>query len=167
LTNEYIHGIIRYNQKQGERQMTERILLGKVKDNFNNGSRCYVAGEFIYLHKASWDCDWYWGFGYLSDKYKRLHTHFDGNFLQGSEYAHEIFESTKITDDEWWVIRDLFIQAYALRKTAEVYRYGGHQTFKEGVTNIIKNEEMCTKLNADLKLVLDKIWNMLVKIDNK
>ena len=81
--------------------------------------------------------------------------------------ASDLFESTNITDEEWWVIRDLFVQAYALRKAAEVYRYGGHQTTVHGVTDIIKNEERAAQINADLAKVLDTVWDAVCKAVNK
>jgi hypothetical protein len=42
----------------------EKILLG-----YNNN-------EPIYLSPPSWDCGWYWGFGYLGNK--NCHYHVDG-----------------------------------------------------------------------------------------
>ena len=46
-----------------------------------------VDGEKIYLSAPSWDCGWYWGFGYLGNN--NCHYHVDGlkkeekyNFLE-------------------------------------------------------------------------------------
>jgi hypothetical protein len=135
-----------------------KILLGKVRDDYKGN---HVAGEKIYLSKHSWDCGWYWGFGYVGNK--DLHTHFDSAFLTSETDIKKIFEETKITQSEWWLLRDLFIQAYALKNCAEVYRYGGHQTSKTGITDIIKNDELAKQLNKDLETVLNKIWEMLIK----
>ena len=46
-----------------------KVYLGKTKDD--NSS--------VYLEGFSWDCDWYWGGGYLGNR--SFHTHFDGCFL--------------------------------------------------------------------------------------
>ena len=134
--------------------------LGKIKDDYS-----HAAGESIYLEKHSWDCNWYWGFGYISNgriHLGRMHTHFDSVFLNNAPYnIEEIFKSTKITQDQWWTLRDLFIQAYALKECAKVYHYGGHQITKENITDIIKDEKMENRLNQDLKKVLNKIWEIV------
>lgn len=136
--------------------MAEKVFLGKLKKDAGT----YADGENLFLEKHKWDCGWYWGFGYIGNR--DCHFHFD-SLLEGSaKLASELFEKTNISDKEWWVIRDLFVQAYALRKAAEVYRYGGHQTSAPGVTDLIKNKEMETRLNADLEITLNKLWESVV-----
>ena len=113
----------------------------------------------LYLSKHSWDCGWYWGFGYIGNS--RLHMHIDS--LIGAEYdIRSIFDKgSPITQNQWWIIRDLFTQAYALKKAAEVYQHGGHQTTKPGMTDCIKNLEMAARINKDLETVLDKVWDFV------
>ena len=138
--------------------MTQKILLGKYQN------------ETIYLTKHNWDCDWYWGFGYVGNS--RNHFHIDSMIVGANEpglLASELFDSTWITDKQWWIVRDMFVQAYALKSAAEVYRYGGHQSILKGVTDILRMEGMSSadamikQLNDDLKLVLDTIWNYLLE----
>ena len=114
----------------------------------------------LYLSKHSWDCGWYWGFGYIGNS--RLHMHIDS--LIGAEYdIRSIFdEGSPITQNQWWIIRDLFTQAYALKKAAEIYQHGGHQTTKPGMTDCIKNLEMAARINKDLEIVLNKVWDFIV-----
>ena len=114
----------------------------------------------LYLSKHSWDCGWYWGFGYIGNS--RLHMHIDS--LIGAEYdIRSIFDKgSPITQNQWWIIRDLFTQAYALKKAAEVYQHGGHQTTKPGMTDCIKNLEMAARINKDLEIVLNKVWDFIV-----
>lgn len=114
----------------------------------------------LYLSKHSWSCGWYWGFGYIGNS--RCHIHI--NSLINAEYeVNKIFDKgTKITQDQWWIIRDLFTQAYALQKAAEVYQYGGHQTSKPGITDCIKNLEMAALIDKDLEIVLNKVWDFLL-----
>ena len=144
-----------------------KILLGKLKSDAGTSA----DGENMWLEKHKWDCGWYWGFGYVGNK--NCHFHFDSLLYikdgKGSvKYtASDLFESTKITDKEWWVIRDLFSQAYALQKAAEVYQYGGHQTTVVGTTDIIKNKERADQINADLQKVLDLVWDYTCKAVNK
>lgn len=133
--------------------------LGKIRDDYPGN----VAGESIYLSKHSWDCGWYWGFGYIGNG--RMHTHFDTVFLNDTiTDITDIFKSTRLTQEDWWVLRDLFIQAYSLKQCASVYRIGGHQTDQKGITDIIKNEEMEKQINKDLEIVLNKIWELVENI---
>ena len=127
-----------------------KIWLGKLSSNVD----APASGEAFYLEKHKWDCGWYWAMGYLGNV--NNHFHFN-SFLKDHKLASELFETTNITDDEWWVIRDLFKQAYALKEAAEVYQYGGHQTTRKGVTDILKSEDKAKALNADLKLVLELV----------
>ena len=114
----------------------------------------------LYLSKHSWDCGWYWGFGYIGNN--SCHMHIDS--LMGAEYdIRSIFDKgSPITQNQWWIIRDLFTQAYALKKAAEVYQHGGHQTTKPGITDCIKNLEMAALINKDLEIVLNKVWDFIV-----
>ena len=114
----------------------------------------------LYLSKHSWDCGWYWGFGYIGNN--SCHMHIES--LIGAEYdIRSIFDKgSPITQNQWWIIRDLFTQAYALKKTAEVYQHGGHQTTKPGITDCIKNLEMAALINKDLEIVLNKVWDFIV-----
>lgn len=132
-----------------------KIYIGKLK---SEGNHSIYAGEKLWLSKHTWDCGWYWSLGYIGNK--DLHAHFKV-FLQDTKCASEIFEEQMFTDNEWWVIRDLFAQAYALKKAAEIYKYGGHQTSKRGVTDIIKSEDKADEINADLKAVIDKVWDFM------
>lgn len=129
-----------------------RVLLGTLKED---NTTCYLT-------KHKWDCDWYWGLGYIDNN--NYHTRFDSTFLKVKpKLASEVFSTTNISDSDWWIVRDLFIQAYALKKVAEVYVYGGHQTYEAGTTDIIKDVDMCTRLNRDLEKVLDTLWDFVVE----
>jgi hypothetical protein len=144
-----------------------KILLGKIKSDAGT----YADGENLWLEKHKWDCGWYWGFGYLGNN--RCHFHFDSLlYIKDGKgdvkyCASDLFESTNISDSDWWIIRDLFVQAYALRKAAEVYQYGGHQTKKAGITDLIKNKERADQINADLAKLLDTVWDFACKAVNE
>lgn len=144
-----------------------KLFLGTVTKNYHEKTKkdVFISGEKIYLTKHSWDCSWYWGFGYIGNH--NLHTHFDSCLLTEVYSVDDIFTESPITESEWWIIRDLFIQAYALRKCAEVYHYGGHQTTKKGVTDVIQNKELENKINSDLEIVLNTVWDFIEKALNK
>lgn len=139
----------------------QKVLLGIIRE----GAGTYADGQFVYLTKHQWDCGWYWGFGYLGNS--KTHFHFDSLLKGEAKTASELFSDTKITNKEWWIIRDLFVQAYALQKAAEVYRHGGHQSYQEGLTDMIVDVHMVTRLNHDLEKVLDRLWTYVSEACSK
>lgn len=139
-----------------------KVFLGTTKESFTP-----LPKQRIYIEKHKWDCDWYWGFGYIGNP--SIHTHFDSIFLNGRRFngKHytgdlcdpiEMFIKSRFTKDEWYIIRDLFIQAYGLKKAAEIYQYGGHQINK---AFRFPNEGMSDRINEDLRIILNKVWQRL------
>ena len=137
---------------------TEKVFLGTVKTTDNDHN--LYAGDRIYLSKHSFDCGWYWGFGYIGNS--NLHCHFNKSFLSNSKYCDELFRIPRYTNNQWWVIRDLYIQAYALKDCAEIYTHGGRQISGDD-TKIIQSNDKAKIINDDLEKVLTKVWNLLVK----
>jgi len=133
--------------------MNSRIYLGKIEG----------TGP-IYLSEHSWDCDWYWGFGYLGNKDCHFHIyslidhpgHYDPEWHQVDKH----FDETWLTQDQWWILRDLFIQAYAIRKCADSMLYGGHQTNKAEIHGI-RSKSLNNELNGHLETLLKNIWTLL------
>lgn len=132
----------------------ERVLLGKIKE----GNRLAP----IYLSKHSWDCEWYWGLGYLGNV--NTHFHFSG-YLKGTEWnVASIFTGgTVITQNQWYVICDMFKQAYSIQATAEVYRLGGHICGTNDITTLLRDSNKSAMLNEDLELILDRLWDYIVE----
>ena len=100
---------------------TKRYKLGKVD------------GENIYLSAPSWDCGWYWGFGYLGNN--NCHYHVDG---LGKESNKNMFDAIKehfgntlsphlayAENKRLWTFCELMETFYTLRETAEVLGRGG------------------------------------------
>lgn len=128
--------------------MTGLMNSNKIKlGTYNN--------EVISLTKHTWDCGWYWGMGYVGNR--NCHFHID-TLITGECEVDKIFSETWITQSTWWVIRDLFMQAYSLKSAAETYRHGGHQISKPMITDILKCQSKADGLNDDLKILLDSIW---------
>lgn len=150
------------------------IKLGRTK-----GQR----PESIYLYDFSWDCNWYWGGGYLGNR--DCHFHFDGAFLdvpdrRGHPLGRFItpWDEKKLGDvvvsngcsvwedietflddvpevvsKNWWRIKDLFKQFYAIQSAAEVFRHGGHCTPKDRTDGEIR-KDMELELNRHIRDVI-------------
>jgi hypothetical protein len=133
-------------------------------------------GQKIYLSAPSWDCGWYWGFGYLGNS--QTHYHVDGlktrewydaekkcfqserlNLFDG--FKKHFGNSFKITDKDLWTLSELFETFYTLRKTAEVLGRGGAHLTSNPAAEVIKNPEEVTRIND---VVLPQIFEEIYKI---
>ena len=139
-------------------------LLGKDKE-----------GVYYWLESASWDCDWYWGFGYVEtytnnkcpDKAKDInsHQHFNGLFFNKNKNGYnefkDFFEETTLSDDELWKLLELMKSFYILKDCAELLHLGGAHYTENPCKNIIKNEEEENRIN---KIVLPAIFKEIYSI---
>ena len=141
------------------------FLLGKRKADKKN----------VYLEAPSWDCGWYWGFGYLetytnneSPSLSRdiyTHSHFDGDILNGKSHGFdnfkEYFSETPLTDDEIWTLCDYMQTFYTLRKAAETFRYGGSHYTAQAASEAIKSETIENEIN---KKILPALFDKIIKL---
>lgn len=113
------------------------------KYSFNKfGHKYYLLGidkEGIkyFLEEAHWDCDWYWGGGYVETFSNNRnpvcsmdinsHHHFDLMFLtynkNGFDMFKDFFKETPFTDNEIWKICELMKSFYVAREYSDmIYR---------------------------------------------
>ena len=131
----------------------KHYLLGINKD-----------GEYVWLEKESWDCGWYWGFGYLHtftnnrqpERSKDLssHFHFDTTFLKGPDCCFEMFKNyfkeTVLTKEEIWELCDYMKTFYSLKEVAELFKHGYSRQ-----TERAKVEKIQSETQYDL---VNKVW---------
>lgn len=141
-------------------------LVGETKD-----------GEFVWLESPSWDCNWYWGFGYMETFTNNLHPerargisshqHFEG-FVgfknEKGDYVHHINESpmlksTVLSDKESWELSDLMKQFYTLKDTAAIYHTGNAHLTSGGIDN--KNPAGEKEIN---EVIMPKIFARIIEI---
>ena len=141
----------------------EIYLLGKDKDGIN-----------YWLEEPSWDCDWYWGFGYVEtytnnkrpDMARDInsHQHFDGLFFRKNKCSFDVFKEffveTPFSDDEIWVLLDYMKTFYTLRDTSDLF-HSGYSCF----TSRAKVEEIkeCSKDFYDKinKVILPELFKKI------
>jgi len=128
----------------------KKILLGKV-DN-----------EKIYLSAPSWNCDWYWGFGYIGNK--NCHYHIDGlskdcNLHDG--LINHFGDSLRVQPSTLWTLVELFKTFYTLKETAEVLGHGGVNLIPNPCKDLILNTKEVERIN---KVVLPSIFDEIYKI---
>lgn len=130
---------------------TKRFLIGSV-DNKN-----------IYLSAPSWDCEWYWGFGYLGNK--DCHYHLSSMYSETNMYdalKKHFGDSLTINEDKLWTFCELVRTAYCLKEAAEVIGRGGSHYANNPCADIIKNESETKRINqVVLPAIFDTINSLL------
>jgi len=145
-----------------------KVLLGE-----NNG-------EKIYLSAPSWDCGWYWGFGYLGNR--NCHYHVEGlkkiekyNFEKSvREYEfvnlYDGFKKhfgdtfTVKLDKDIWTLAELFSTMYDLKNIAEVYNRGGAHYTTNPCASLIKNSAEVHRINTVvLPAIFEEIYKILLR----
>lgn len=149
-----------------------------------------AEGTNYWLEEAKWDCGWYWGFGYVEtytnnknphkSKDIQSHSHIDSSFMGqmqkydfekkcsiNSEYVHNIFDAptlqeTTFTEQEGWVLSELFKSFYMLKQSAGMFRNGGSNVTTNPCSELIKNEDWAKLINQEiLPLIFEKIYEIL------
>ena len=137
-------------------------------------------GEKIYLTAPSWDCGWYWGFGYLGNN--NNHYHVDGlKKIETYNFNKSVFEYEFVNlyvglkkhfgdtfvvkkDSDIWTLAELFQTFYTLKETAEVFGRGGSYYTKNPCKDLLINKELVDKIN---NVLLPEIFEQIYLILNK
>lgn len=143
-------------------------LLGRRKD----------TNELVWLEEPSWDCGWYWGFGYLEtytnnanpERAKDIssHTHFDVTFLNdvhlnGFDKFNDYFAETTLTSDEIWLLVDYMKSFYSLKQSASLLLNGNSHYTDRATIDVLKDKELSDKINHELLPVLfERIKEILI-----
>ena len=157
--------------------MSFKNINGKAKVFF--GTR-KSDNKRIYLNKPSWECDWYWGFGYLGNKDEHYHlsnyqteqvvfTDDKGKFRVITEQRNINMYDALLKDytlneninANLWDFCELVKTAYALKETAEVLGRGGSHYTKNTCASVIKNPDEVKRIN---EVVLPAIFEQLNQI---
>lgn len=133
-------------------------------------------GENIYLSPPSWDCGWYWGFGYLGNK--NCHYHIDGlTKIETYNYDAKCFitknvnlydgfiehfgSSLKIRKSDLWVFVELFSTFYKLKETAEVLGRGDSNYTNNPCKDLIINKVESDRIN---NILMPQIFEEIYKV---
>lgn len=118
-------------------------------------------GTKYYLKEFSWDCDWYWGGGYVetytNNNHPQLsrdissHSHFDHMFANGNKNAFdsfkEFFLQTPFEDKEIWKICELMNSFYTARKYSDMIHRGGANYTENPAKETIKSDSEYFRIN--------------------
>ena len=168
----------RLNKRKDHGFGKDVFLLGRDKDN-----------DYIWLEAPTWDCGWYWGFGYLEvytnplnpSRSKDITRHFHFSGLVGQqeyydtekgvwrkgEYIHNPYDAlaeTTFTYNEGWKLAELFRQFYLLQDMAEYTHRtpaGCHLTTSPIEQDIEKMKEWHEHIN---KVMIPKITAEIMRM---
>ena len=149
-----------------------------------HGKKHYFLGNDsdgigMYYVESKFDCDWYWGIGYIQQFSNNrnpqrsadiiTHTHWDYLF-QMEEERHgrrhvdafnAIFHDSPFTNDEKWKIMELMNALYTARKYSDMLHIGGGNYTLNPCKDVIKNEEEYKRIN---EVVIPAMLNALYAI---
>ena len=135
------------------------------------------TGTMYWLEAPSWDCNWYWGFGYIETYTDNenpaksadisSHEHFkDLRFIGNRrvnlyEGFRDKFPATPLTDGEIFKLCELMQSFYTCRDYSDfLHRYGSNYT-SNPCGEIIKNPDEYDRIN---KLVLPAIFQNVMDL---
>lgn len=128
----------------------KKVLLGVTED-----------AEPIYLYRPSWDCGWYWGFGYIGND--ELHTHL--NCLGDSHMFNNIkrfLPTLEMSDKDLWVFCEVAQTVYTLRQMADLLHTGGSRITRNPCQALLKKPEWYTHINYELiPKLIDEMYKAL------
>ena len=136
------------------------------KEDFKMGIGKTDDRNTVVLKAPSFDCGWYWGFGYLSNKW--VHYHMNGLMITDNLFdglKKEFGDSLVIKNEkDLWTFCELMKTFYTLKDTAEVLERGGSNYGDNPIKNIIQNKKEANRINKKVMIALfDAIENILVK----
>lgn len=132
-------------------------------------------GTYYWLEAPSWDCEWYWGFGYIetytnnkllggTSRDIRSHSHavkFMSEYFTEWNGSKPILEKTTFTEKEGWELSELFEQFYHLSQQAEFYKNGKMNVANTEIKSW-KDEAIAKKINAEMiPVVIGRIIEIL------
>ena len=139
----------------------------------------YLLGEDAdgikyWLEEASWDCDWYFGFGYIETYTNNdnpseardisSHNHYDSKILKNGvcpDDFKKIFIETPLTDGEIWRLNELMETFYILKKYHALIHRGSTNITNNPIKEILKNKNEFLRLKND---VFPKLFEEIYKI---
>lgn len=134
------------------------------------GKKVYLLGKDCngikyWLEAPSWDCGWYWRFGYIATYHNNRrpekafgidsHQHAVGDGFLGVHFQIDdnksILSETTFTQDEAWLLAELFRQFYLMRSLADWQsRQSGLNVCDPGSKGVKINDVLKCNINKEI-----------------
>ena len=149
----------------------------KLKNEYEKTRLGNNQNQSIFLSPPSWNCGWYWGFGYLGND--DCHYHVDGlTKIETYDFEKKVRQykfvnlkdgfdlhfgkSYTIRPSHRWTFAELFKSFYQLQSTAEMFGRGGCHLSSNPCQEFIKDESKAFEINsAILPEVFDRIYKII------
>lgn len=130
---------------------TESHYLGKRKEDRKR----------VYIIAPTWDCNWYWSFGYLRATGERFHLrkYVNGSWIDTLERDYNL--NVKLRDDKLWKFYELATTAYRLKEAAEILGWGCSNVTENPLAEVIKNQAEVNRIN---QIVLPQVFDAINEI---
>lgn len=146
------------------------------EEDFAFSKRVYLLGQdeegiSYWLEAPSWDCGWYWGFGYIESyqgnfkpsKAKDIdsHSHAKGFYREwwDTDKEKSRLKLTTFSEAEGWKLSELFQRFEILKDTAGLFGRGGAHI--SGTDDYIKREVWAKEIN---EMILPKVFEDIINI---
>jgi len=151
-------------------EQVKRIMRIAGKENFFLGRS---DDTNYYLEEATYNCQHYWGFGYIQGYYKgkwQSHQHFKGLIEWQKLPTLPFMEETPLTVDERWDLVELMQRFYTLKKFTElVYNSNGAHVTGSGLNSSMRSAAYYhaaqTALRKTLPDIFSEIYHILTPAD--
>lgn len=131
----------------------------------------------VFIERPSWECGWFWGFGYLERWNARkgdldFHTHINSQFSKNKdgrscnwyEGMKDVFDKGDVfeNDHQRWQFLEIVKTIYNLQMTAEVLGRGGSFYDTNPLSDEIYNPIEVLRINEDLiPKLIDEMYKVL------
>jgi hypothetical protein len=145
----------------------------KKRSDFAFGKEVYLLGSdsdgtTYWLEAPSWDCGWYWGFGYIETYTNNTYPSSSLDIVSHqhatdfySEWCRKILKEKTFSDDEKWELCELFMNFYTLKNLAETQKHEGKEGNYTGKRNGFDYRKL---LRADVDINRDCLPFVMAKI---
>ena len=160
----------------------EPKLLREYPKFVKLGTSSHFDGD-VFIVRPTWDCGWYWGFGYLErwnarkgdiDFHTHINSQFSGNeesprcnWYEGMQYLldkGDVFEN----DRQRWQFLEIVKTIYNLKMTAEVLGRGGSHYSTNPLSEDIKNHDEVRRINQYLiPKLIDEMYKVLYVVTDE
>lgn len=137
-------------------------------------------GKKYWLKAPSWDCGWYWGFGYVEtytnnnhpERAKDIKSHqfFDDLFFDNGICGYNAFKNffvdTTLTNDEIWRLCDYMKTFYTLKAAAKLFGHGHSYYTSKAKIQILQDDDLTQNINEKMMPELFKQIDILLSPNN-
>ena len=131
----------------------------------------------VWLEEGHFDCDWYWGIGYVEIFNKNYtdieeHTHFDSLFFKGNKNCYDLFKEyfseTTLNNDELWKVLENMKSIYTMRNYSDLLYTGGAHITTNTFKDDIKNDAEYKRINDKIiPMLLNEIYKIVGGVENE